>query len=103
MSGEGAANSGDVISGSEIRFLSKDEETYPQLTRLSLDFDFRILTIASSDSAIKKQYLITYRDSRDVHTTAITPAFESLPDLEEYTNDNIIEILHDTLFATTED
>lgn len=94
---------GEVIGGRQINFLIRDEETYPQLTRLYLDFDFRVLAIASAKTGIEKRYLISYRNSHDMHTTAVSPAFDSLPDLEEYTDDNIIEILHETLFAASDD
>lgn len=94
---------GEAIGGSQINFLSRDEETYPQLTRLYLDFNFRVLAIASAKAGVDKQYLISYRNTHDIHSTAVSPAFDSLPDLEEYTNDNIIEILHETLFALSDD
>lgn len=92
-----------IISGSQISFLSRDEEAYPQLTRLYLDYDFQVLAIASARVDMAAQYLITYRNPQDSLTTVVSPAFDSLPDLEEYTNDNIIEILHETLFAASED
>lgn len=97
------SHQGAVISGNEVNFLGCDELTYPQLTRLYLDFDFRVLSIASGRPDPQQQFLITYRNSRDTYTTAVSPAFDSLPDLEAYTDDNIIEILHQTLFAAADE
>jgi hypothetical protein len=95
---------GEIISGSEISFLSKDEETYPQLTRLFFDFDFRIVAIPSSGDSPDTRYLITFASpATESQRTAVTPAFASLAELEAYTDQHVIEILHETLFSQSDD
>lgn len=93
---------GTIINGNEINFLGTDEATYPQLTRLYLDFDFRVLAVPDASRA-SRGYLVTYKGYNASDALAITPLFASLAELETYTNDNIIEILHDTLFESLEE
>lgn len=97
------SHQGEVISGSEVSFLSKDEEIYPQLTRLFFDFDFRVLAVPSTEADTGTRYLITYRTSSDDSRNAVTPAFGSLGELESYTDENVIDILHQTLFTGSDD
>ena len=56
---------GQKLSGTEIHFLSRDEQEYPQLTRLCLDFDFRVLGVPSDHSQANTQYLISDKYHRD--------------------------------------
>ena len=91
---------GDIQFQDEIQFLSRDEEDYPQLMRLCLDFDFHVHTIVDNTSQANRRYVVTYKSLNDQRSSAITPPFSSLVALERYTNDNIIDILHDTLFNT---
>ena len=89
---------GKKLSGTEIHFLSRDEVDYPQLTRLCLDFDFRVLGIAPAHAQASTQYLISEKHYRDQDLNPITPLFDSLAELEHYTNAHIIDILYATLF-----
>ena len=94
---------GKQLSGREIQFLSRDEVVYPQLTRLCLDFDFRVLGIdADSSHAKATQYLISEKHYRSQDLNPITPLFDSLAELEQYTNTHIIDILHDMLVEDPE-
>ncbi|MCW8195021.1 hypothetical protein F6455_09505 [Proteobacteria bacterium 005FR1] len=94
---------GEVLSGHEIGFLSTDEDLYPQLTRLFFDFNFRVVAIPAGENSSSSQYLVTFGNVGEDSLSAITPAFASLDELESYTNENIIDILHQTLFSGLED
>ena len=89
---------GKQVNGKEIQFLSRDEVDYPQLMRLCLDFNFRVLGVNSTEHR-KTQYLISNREYRSQELNPITPLFDSLTELEHYTNAHIIDILSDTLFV----
>lgn len=89
---------GKRLSGREVQFLSRDELDYPQLTRLCLDFDFRVLGVPADTADDSTQYLISESHYRRQDLNPITPLFDSLAELERYTNAHIIDILHDTLF-----
>lgn len=39
---------GNIVCGTEVSFLNRDEINYPQLMRLHLDFDFRVLSLSNS-------------------------------------------------------
>lgn len=93
---------GKVLNGTEITFLGEDEACYPQLLRLNLDFDFRVLAIENFKEG-GKQYMVTYKSGGASEATPVTPLLGSLSDLEDYTNEHIIEILHDTLFEANEE
>jgi hypothetical protein len=93
---------GKQLSGREIHFLSRDELDYPQLTRLCLDFDFRVLGVSSESPQPETRYLISDKHYRDQDLSPITPLFDSLAELERYTNAHIIDILHDTLLEDSE-
>jgi len=96
---------GRQLNGREVHFLSRDELDYPQLTRLCLDFDFRVLGVYSLTTESKPnatRYLISDRHYRDHDLNPITPLFDSLAELERYTNAHIIDILHDTLSSDAE-
>lgn len=95
---------GDLVSGSEVSFISKDEENYPQLTRLFLDFGFRVLAVPSPGDNVDTRYLITFGDmTSSAQRSAVTPAFPSLSELEAYTDEHIIDILHGTLSSQYDD
>ena len=93
---------GKQLTGKEVQFLSRDELDYPQLTRLCLDFDFRVLGVNPDSPAKTIQYLISEKNYRQRDLSPITPLFDSLAELEHYTNAHIIDILHDTLFEDSE-
>jgi len=93
---------GTIINGNEINFLGPDEATYPQLTRLYLDFDFRVLAVPDANQP-DCRYLVSYKSYNATDGLAITPLFDSLTELETYTNDHIIDILHETLFESLEE
>ena len=90
---------GKQLNSKEVQFLSRDEHDYPQLMRLCLDFDFRVLGVNANSAT---QYLISDKHYRDQDLNPITPLFNSLAELEHYTNAHIIDILHDTLFTEAE-
>lgn len=91
---------GDIVTGTEVKLLNTDSEQYPQLTRLFVDFDYRILKLDGFDQSafllVSSEYLST------VNTPAITPIKPTLADLETFTNDNILEILHEALYEPQE-
>ncbi|GAB1267998.1 hypothetical protein NBRC116493_12510 [Aurantivibrio infirmus] len=106
---------GNIVCGKEVSFLNRDEVEYPQLMRLQLDFDFRVLSLTamnvsanaannSSESPTPKgQYLITFNTYRQQDVPTITPVFPSLPELEQYANENIVDILNKLVVDSLED
>lgn len=91
---------GKIISGKELTFIAEDEEHYPQLTRLFLDFDFRVFAIGEINQ--NDRFLVTYRNFHDHHAAAVTPAFSTLAALEAHCDKHIIKILRDTLFSDSD-
>ena len=94
---------GKPLTGTEIHFLNRDEVDYPQLTRLCLDFDFRVLGVSPSPATQSTQYFVSDKHYRNQDLAPVTPLFDSLAELEHYTNANIIDILHDALFEEAEE
>jgi len=92
----------EPLVGTAINFISPDEQEYPQLTRLYLDFNFRVLVLSSTPERTgnnhpSKQYLLAAQTRQSLTGTAISPKFTSLNELERYADDNIIDILNDQL------
>ncbi|MGH1470808.1 MAG: hypothetical protein ACRBCS_06415 [Cellvibrionaceae bacterium] len=90
---------GDIVTGTEVKFLSTDSEQYPQLTRLSVDFDYRILEL---DEVSQPAFLVVSHQYLTSEAPAITPTKPSLKELEAFTNDNILDILQDALYEPPE-
>lgn len=92
---------GKIISGDVISFLSSDEPSYPQLTRLYLEYDFRIIEVTKigDENRPLHQFTMAYKDSADEQ--AVTPVFDSLHELELHTQEHVIEILQRTVFEST--
>lgn len=88
-----------MVKGNEITFLAEDEAVYPQLRRLYLDFDFRVF--ATGESGQQRRYFVTYKNLHDRHAIAVTPAFDSLRELESHSDRNIIQILRDSLLSSS--
>lgn len=94
--------SDDHLLGSrEIRFLSREESNYPNLMRLCLDFDFRVLQLLHKTPVptANKSFVLVTRDYRLTPTAAISPAFAELGQLEQYVHRHQVDILHDYLFG----
>lgn len=97
----------DALLGSrEIRFLDRQSTNYPNLTRLCLDFDFRVIQILhdSPTPTESKSFVVVAHDYRTTTPiAAITPACTSLEQLEEYITKHLVDILHDYLFDFVDD
>ena len=88
----------------EIQFLNRTETNYPNLTRLSLDFGFRVLeTLKLGGDQPKRSFVLVTDDYRCSHGDAITPQFDSLKALDNHIADKVVDILHDYLFGFVED
>ena len=98
------SHEGRNIRGDEVNFLSSDEQTYPQLTRLYLDFDFHVVHVTHIEEkpTLLDRYLVTYRNMTAREEQVITPQFDSLVELEQYIDDHILEILQNTVFEATQ-
>jgi hypothetical protein len=90
----------DLIGSKEIRFVSRQESTYPQLMRMCLDFDFRVLQIPGSSSP--QQFVLSTGHLDSANDAAMTPPFESLLQLDAYVARNQVDILHQYLFGIVE-
>jgi len=92
-----------LLGSRELRFHNRQESIYPNLMRLCLDFNFKVLQLLFSapDSAAApvKVVVMTYADYSGDPSSAITPAFSDLEQLERYVLDNQVDILHDYLFG----
>lgn len=91
----------DLIGSREIRFVSRQESTYPQLMRMCLDFDFRVLQIPPGPDS-HKQFVLSAGDLLSANDAAMTPPFESLSQLDAYVARNQVDILHHYLFGVVE-
>ncbi len=96
----------ELFGSCEISFTDRRECAYPQLMRLSMDFEICILQIQCEKfNHITKRILPkenvfllsdrNYRESRTVYS----PRCRSLADLEVYACDHHVDILHEHLFG----
>jgi hypothetical protein len=94
---------GNIMSGDVVNFISSDEPQYPQLTRLYLEFDFRVLEVSKISGRPTRlhKFMLTYKSRTASNALAITPLFDSLADLERHTDANVLAILEKTVFETT--
>ena len=92
---------GKIISGDVVNFLSSDESSYPQLTRLYLEYDFRVIEITKigDEAQPKRPFTLSYKSRTSER--AVTPTFDSLEELEHHTQENVLAILQETVFQTT--
>ena len=95
---------GQNISGDIINFLSSDELSYPQLTRLYLEFDFNVVEVTHVEEspASSRRYVLAYKGENAMDSRVVTPEFESLHTLETYIEENVLDILQRTVFETTQ-
>lgn len=95
---------GGSISGDVISFLSSDEFSYPQLTRLYLEFDFSVVQVTHVDTkpTSAQRYVLAYKGENAEESKVVTPEFESLQALEVHIEENILDILQKTVFETTQ-
>ena len=93
---------GKLISGDIVNFLGIDESEYPQLTRLYIEFDFRVIEVSKIDGIAlpTSQFIVTFRN-RCAEDRAVTPLFDSLDELERHTDENVVDILQKTVFEAT--
>ncbi len=92
----------DFSLSREVQFLNRQESRFPHLLRLSLDFSFQVLEVASSSSQGNHFVLVT-GDYRQTEIEPITPVFSTLSELNEYVGNNMVDILHDYLFGFVEE
>lgn len=92
----------DIIGSRKVHFLSRQESLFPHLLRLSLDFNFHVLEVLKNAPAEAKQYILAADDFLN-GTGAVTPAFPSLQELNQYVGETMVDILHDYLFGLPEE
>ena len=99
-------NTEDILSSREIRFVDRHEPNYPQLMRLTLDFNLCVLQLQrKAFSHISRRYLPTAPSfvlaSIDYRSTNIlfSPHCNSLRELNDYARANEVDILHSLLFG----
>jgi hypothetical protein len=96
----------DILGSREISFTNRKDLSHPQLMRLCMDFDLRVLQVQRrAFSHISKRFLPTgdafllascdYRHSGLV----FSPWFDSLADLELFAKKYHVDILHDHVFS----
>ncbi|WP_049723524.1 hypothetical protein [Gilvimarinus polysaccharolyticus] len=91
-----------LLGTRELRFHNRQESIYPNLMRFCLDFKFKVLQLLfsppDSNAAPIKVVIMTRADYSGDPSSAITPAFTSLDQLERYMAAHQVDILHDYLF-----
>ncbi|WP_111642434.1 hypothetical protein [Marinimicrobium alkaliphilum] len=96
----------DLLASREIRFINRQESNYPQLMRMCMDFDFRVLQLmhrpANDTEGARYAFVLTTRDYRADEKAAITPSLASLAELDAYVSQHQVDILHDYLFGYVE-
>jgi len=97
----------ELLGSKEIHFNDRQESTYPQLMRLSMDFEICVLQLeCEAFSFITKRflpaklaYVLTSRNYQS-HFLTYSPRCQSLGELEVYVCANQVDILHDHLFGS---
>lgn len=103
-------NTDDITGCREIRFVNRKESNYPNLMRLCMDFDFRVLQLQRRTySHISLRYvpaapefILANNDYETLGITAMTPCCASLQELDAYAVQHQVDILHDYLFGAEE-
>lgn len=95
-----------LLGSRELRFHNRQESIYPNLMRFCLDFKFKVLQLLFNAPTLTaapiKVVVMTRADYSGDPSSAITPAFADLDQLERYVTDNQVDILHDYLFGVDE-
>lgn len=102
-------NTDDLMGCREIRFIDRQESNYPTLMRLAMDFNCCVLQIqyrVYSHISLRHvptapEFILTTADFSPESINALTPSCKSLQDLEAYTLEHQVDILHDYLFGET--
>lgn len=93
-----------LLGGKEIRFLNRQESSYPNLARLCMDFGFRVFeTLHRDGDTPSKAVLLVSSDYSNLESGAITPCFADLKTLEAHVEYHMVDILHDYLFGSVDD
>lgn len=69
----------------EVHFARRQDDTYPHLLRLCMDFNFRVVEQDTGFQLAPQA------------CAAITPAFTELAELERHVQQNMVDILHSYL------
>jgi len=85
-------------------FRVTDEIFYPQLIRLRDDFGLVVMHTTTNKGATEEQYFLSdkktpAKQASTNKNTALTPIFNSLSGLENYCEENILDLLHRYLCA----
>lgn len=88
----------DLLGARKINLLSHQETQYPELMRLTADFDLCVVESMSTDSFAKQLTLMT-GSYQQVEPKPLTPGFKSLAELERFASENMTDLLQDYLFG----
>ncbi len=95
----------------EIQLNDFDPSDYPQLNRLCNDFGFIVISVpaAANQSPPQLQGHIfqlcddsSYNSNSAQAHNSISPGFDTLTELEQYIDNNMVDLLHDHLFSSIE-
>lgn len=92
----------DIIGSRKVQFLNRQESMFPHLLRLSLDFNFHVLELLKNSPTGVKQYILAVDDFFN-DENVVTPAFDSLQELNLHVGEAMVDILHDYLFGVQEE
>lgn len=100
-------NTDDLMGCREIRLVNRQESNYPNLMRLSMDFDFCVLQLQRKTYShislrfvpTAPEFILTGSDYQTQGIVAMTPCCTSLQELEVYVIEHQVDILHDYLFG----
>ncbi|MBX2809222.1 MAG: hypothetical protein KTR20_11380 [Cellvibrionaceae bacterium] len=77
-----------------------ENSNLPQLHRLYTDFSFVVMALCDSTSTPKRYALCEVGlDKHEDSSHQVTPEFQSLSELEAYTEDHVVDILQKYLFG----
>lgn len=100
----------ELLGSREIRFLNRQEYTYPHLMRLCLDFDLKVLQLQRrtfSHISLRQvptapEFILGSCENPSADFLPMTPRFPSLQELEAYVMERHVDILHEYLFESTQ-
>lgn len=104
-------NPDELFGCRAIRVQDRDDSQYPQLLRLSTDFNFAVLQLQRKifSHLSRKivpgefEFVLATKDDITQHWYSMTPALDSLQNLNDYAKRHEIDILHTHLFGDEDD
>lgn len=90
-----------LLGGRELQFFAKEDSKFSSLAHLTEDFDFKVLELLHStrDYQRQRKYVLVTDDYSAEELAPITKFHDSINDLNEDVEENMVTIIHDYMMG----